>query len=144
MDIARGPRGEVMILYSTVGTTDLTRSVAFYDAVFAVLGVPRAPDWAPGWAGWGGSYDDGPSFWICAPFDGKAAAPGNGPMIAFGARSEAEVDEFHATALRAGGRDEGAPGTRPYYEPWFYVAYVRDPDGNKLACVFHKHQVASP
>src|ERR1700719_4690574 len=47
---------------------------------------------------------------------------------------------FHAPALEHGGSDEGAPGTRPYYEPTFFVAYVRDPDGNKLVCVYHKQK----
>lgn len=127
------------ILYTTVGVSDLDRAVRFYDAVFAALGVPRGADWAPGWAGWGPGYDEGVSFWICQPFDGRPPAPGNGTMIALRARNEAEVQAFHAAALAHGGHDEGAPGTRPYYEPSFYVAYVRDPDGNKLACVFHKH-----
>ena len=128
-----------MILYSTVGTTDMVRAVKFYDAVFGALGVSRAPSWSDGWAGWGGSYDDGYGFWVCAPFDGLAPAAGNGTMIAFRAKDEAQVQAFHAAALEHGGRDEGAPGTRRYYDPTFYVAYVRDPDGYKLACVYHKH-----
>jgi catechol 2,3-dioxygenase-like lactoylglutathione lyase family enzyme len=61
-------------------------------------------------------------------------------MIAFRAADETQVHAFHAAALLHGGSDEGPPGTRPYYEPNFYVAYVRDPDGNKLACVYHKHK----
>ncbi len=128
-----------MTLYTTFGSSDLDKSIKFYDAVFGTLGVLRAPDWAEGFAGWGPSYDDGVSFWICKPFDGRAPAPGNGPMIALRAKSAAEVRAFHAAALSNGGTDEGAPGTRPYYEPSFYVAYVRDPDGNKLACVFHRY-----
>jgi predicted lactoylglutathione lyase len=56
-------------------------------------------------------------------------------MIAFRARSWNEVDTFHDTALAHGGRSEGAPGLRPHYSPDFYAAYVRDPDGNKLAAV---------
>jgi catechol 2,3-dioxygenase-like lactoylglutathione lyase family enzyme len=130
-----------MVLYVTVGTADLARAERFYDAVFAVLGYGRSPgaDAAAGWAGWGPSYDDGVSFWVCSPFDGRAPAPGNGAMTAFRAASEAEVDGFHAAAIANGGSSEGGPGTRPYYEPSFYVAYVRDPDGNKLACVYHRH-----
>jgi catechol 2,3-dioxygenase-like lactoylglutathione lyase family enzyme len=128
-----------MILYSTVGTADLSRAIRFYDALFGALGIRRAPNWPAGWAGWGGSYDEGYGFWVCHPFDGEAPAPGNGTMIAFRAKDEAQVGHFHAVALKYGGTDEGAPGTRSYYEPSFYVAYVRDPDGNKLACVYHKH-----
>lgn len=130
-----------MILYATLGTSNLARAILFYDAVMAALGVGRAPDWAEGWAGWGSSYDDGPSLWICSPFDGKAPAPGNGTMLTFTARDDEQVRAFHAAALAHGGSDEGPPGTRPYYEPSFYVAYVRDPDGNKLAAVFHRYKV---
>jgi catechol 2,3-dioxygenase-like lactoylglutathione lyase family enzyme len=129
-----------MILYATLGTSDLARAIRFYDAVFAALGVGRAPDWAEGWAGWGGSYDEGPSLWVCSPFDGRAPAPGNGTMLTFAGKNEKQVQEFHATALVHGGSDEGAPGIRAAYGPNFYVAYVRDPDGNKLACAFHRYE----
>lgn len=140
---AAAPRLEVrmqtMTLYTTLGYSDRDRAVAFYDAVLGALGYGRAPGWTEGWAGWGPSYDDGVSFWICRPFDGAPPSQGNGAMVAFRAPDEAAVQRFHAAALANGGSDEGAPGTRPYYEPSFYVAYVRDPDGNKLAAVFHRH-----
>jgi catechol 2,3-dioxygenase-like lactoylglutathione lyase family enzyme len=130
-----------VVLYTTVGVSDFDRSVRFYDAVFGVLGVARSTDsdWAIGWAGWGPNYDDGVSFWICRPFDGRAASPGNGAMIALHAANEAQVQAFHTAALAHGGSDEGAPGLRPHYGAGFFAAYVRDPDGNKLACVFHRH-----
>jgi|SRR5580658_3647050 catechol 2,3-dioxygenase-like lactoylglutathione lyase family enzyme len=131
-----------MILYSTVGVADMKRAVRFYDAVFSALEVARAPNLIEGWAGWGGSYDEGYGFWICSPFDGRAPTSGNGTMFAFRAKNEAQVQAFHMAALEHGGSDAGAPGTRPYYEPTFYVAYVRDPDGNKLACVYHKHKAS--
>ena len=56
-------------------------------------------------------------------------------MVAFSARSWKEVDDFHATALANGGTSDGAPGLRPHYSSDFYAAYVRDPDGNKIAAV---------
>jgi predicted lactoylglutathione lyase len=56
-------------------------------------------------------------------------------MVALWVRTWAEVDTFHAAALAHGGRSEGAPGLRLQYNPDFYAAYVRDPDGNKLAAV---------
>jgi catechol 2,3-dioxygenase-like lactoylglutathione lyase family enzyme len=48
-----------MILYSTVGTADMERAIRFYDAIFGVLNVNRVPNWFEGWAGWGGSNDEG-------------------------------------------------------------------------------------
>ncbi|MEO7221766.1 MAG: VOC family protein, partial [Devosia sp.] len=69
---------------------------------------------------------------LATPFDGHAATFGNGTMLAFEARGYAAVDAFHAAALARGGTDEGAPGLR---EGTHYVAYARDPDGNKL-CAF--------
>lgn len=131
-----------MTLYTTVGTSDLERSIRFYDSIFAALGVPRSESWADGWAGWGPPYDSGVSFWVCRPFDGRAPTAGNGSMISLRAKSAAEVRAFYQAALSNGGSDEGAPGTRTYYEPAFYVCYVRDPDGNKLACVYHRYDPA--
>lgn len=127
-----------MILYVTLGASNFDRSIRFYDAVMATLGVNRAPDWTAEFMGWGSSYDDGIGLWISRPFDGKPPLPGNGPMVAFAAKDDAQVRAFHATALAHGGTDDGAPGLRSHYSPSFYAAYVRDPDGNKLAAVFHR------
>jgi catechol 2,3-dioxygenase-like lactoylglutathione lyase family enzyme len=131
-----------MILYVTLGTNDIDRAAPFYDAALAPLGYSRTPDPDAGWAGWGPDYDDGVSLWLCPPFDGSAPAPGNGVMVAFRANSAAEVRAFYAAAMAHGGTDEGPPGVRSHYEPGFYAAYVRDPDGNKLACVFHRYDPA--
>lgn len=132
-----------MILYTTLGVSDLPRATRFYDAVMAPLGHVRRTDSSAGWSAWGPPYDDGVSLWICPPFDGTEATFGNGTMVAFRAASAAEVRAFHTAALTAGGSDEGAPGVRPQYDPQFYAAYVRDPDGNKLACVFHRYDPAN-
>lgn len=131
-----------LILYVTLGVSDFPRALAFYDPVMAALGHVRTDDPTPGWAGYGPDYDGGVSLWLCHPFDGNAPEPGNGPMVAFRAAGADEVDAFHAAALAHGGSDEGAPGTREAYGPQFYVAYVRDPDGNKLAAVFHRYGLA--
>lgn len=128
-----------MILYTTVGTNDLPRAIRFYDAIFTALGQARLPAWAEGWAGWGKDYDSGYGFWVCRPFDGRPASAGNGPMFAFKADGAARVRAFHAAGLANGGTDEGAPGIRAAYGPDFYVAYLRDPDGNKLSAVFHHY-----
>lgn len=78
---------------------------------------------------------EGFSFCICPPFNNKPATAGNGTMFSFKASSAQEVRKFHAAGLRHGGSDEGKPGIREMYGPDFYVAYLRDPDGHKLACV---------
>lgn len=129
-----------MIFDVTLGSSDLDRSGAFYDAVLGTLGHARSPELSEGWLGWGPKHDDGVSLWLTRPFDGEPPTAGNGTMITLRAKDEAEVQAFHAAALANGGSDEGAPGTRPCYAPTFYVAYVRDPDGHKLACVFDRHK----
>lgn len=131
-----------MLLYTTVGASDIKRAVRFYDAIFAVLGHERLPDLAEGWAGWGKGYDDGFSFWVCPPYDGKTAHAGNGVMFSFRTANAAQVRAFHAAGVANGGHDEGAPGTREAYGPEFYVAYLRDPEGNKLAAAFHHYDAA--
>jgi len=84
---------------------------------------------------WGDESDDNaPRFFVCYPFDGGMATVGNGSMTAFRVKSATEVNQLHALAMKAGASDEGYPGFRPErYGELFYVAYVRDLDGNKLA-----------
>lgn len=129
-----------MKLYACLGTNDMTRAAAFYDAVFAAIGIGRLPGGDADWTGWGDGGDDrdGTGFWICTPYDGAPATPGNGTMIGLPVASAAAVRAAHTAGLSAGGTDEGPPGTRERYEPDFYVAYLRDPDGNKLS-IFHSH-----
>lgn len=128
-----------MFLYATLGANDLSRAIPFYDAVMTVLNQSRLPDWSEGWAGWGSDYDNGVSLWLCQTYDGAPATAGNGTMLAFKAASATQVRDFYEAGLAHGGRDEGSPGTREIYGPDFFVAYLRDPDGNKLACVFHQY-----
>ncbi|RZU02470.1 VOC family protein [Rivibacter subsaxonicus] len=131
-----------MLSYVCIGTNDMARSVAFYDAVLAPLGFRRgtAPgeEERTGWAGWGTSEAKGAAelaLWLCRPFNGLSATAGNGTMVALKAQSWAAVQAFHAAALENGGSSEGEPGLRPQYDDDFYSAYVRDLDGNKLAAV---------
>jgi catechol 2,3-dioxygenase-like lactoylglutathione lyase family enzyme len=127
-----------LAIYShvTVGTADMARATAFYDAVLAPLGLKRLKTYkvAIGYAPEGFEGVNEP-FWVMRPYDRKAASPGNGAMVAYKAPTRAAVDAFHAAALAAGGSDEGAPGIREHYHPDYYGAYVRDPDGNKLCAV---------
>jgi catechol 2,3-dioxygenase-like lactoylglutathione lyase family enzyme len=128
--------------YVCLGSNDLPRAAVFYDAVLATLGWQRCDvageaEW-DGWIGWGTYEEHGRveiALWVCRPFDGQPAVAGNGTMVAFQATSWDQVDAFHAAALAGGGTSEGAPGLRLQYNPDFYAAYVRDPDGNKLAVV---------
>ena len=119
-----------MLSYVTLGTNDLSRATAFYDAVTGALGYVRSYRGDSEVAyGAPGKFS---SLWVVSPFNEAAASAGNGTMVTLIARSRAAVDAFHAAALAQGGTDEGAPGLRSY-DPNFYGAYVRDPDGNKLA-----------
>ena len=122
-----------MIGYVTIGSNDIARSCAFFDAAFEPLGYARSFE-GGGWAGYGpnGSGDDGVQILIATPENGQPANFGNGSMLAFKAPTRAAVDAFHAAALSAGGKDEGAPGVRGESDPAFYGAYVRDPEGNKF------------
>ena len=125
-----------MIGYVTVGADDLARAKTFYSAFLPALGygLTEGPD--------GLSYvlpsepDQRsvlPEFYVKPTFDERPASAGNGTMIAFDAGCQSQVHALHAAALDAGGSDEGQPGFRAAYGPRFYVAYLRDPQGNKIA-----------
>jgi len=125
-----------MIAYVTVGADDMALAKRFYSAFLPALGygLKEGPE--------GLSYalpvEPGqspilPDFYVKPTFDGKPASAGNGAMVAFEARTQNEVRTLHAAALAAGGHDEGQPGFRASYGPNFYVGYVRDPQGNKIA-----------
>lgn len=133
-----------MFAYLCLGSDDLERSAKFYDATLGTLGYSRCDtggesetSWN-GWIGWGQYEQDGAiqdALWLCKPFNGDRASVGNGSMVALWAKSWRAVNDFHSAALANGGTSEGVPGLRLLYNPDFYAAYVRDPDGNKLAVV---------
>jgi catechol 2,3-dioxygenase-like lactoylglutathione lyase family enzyme len=125
-----------MISYVTVGADDIARAKRFYSAFLPSLGygLKEGPE--------GLSYalpvEQGrapalPDFYVKPTFDGHPASAGNGAMIAFEASSQRQVRSLHAAARTAGGLDEGQPGFRASYGPHFYVGYLRDPQGNKIA-----------
>lgn len=116
-----------MIGYATLGTNDLARAAAFYDALLAELGAKRFME-SPRFVAWA-VHPSAPSLGVIIPFDGKPATVGNGVMVALAVDSPAKVDSLHARALALGGSDEGAPGAR---FDGFYAGYFRDLDGNKL------------
>ncbi|MBB3979699.1 catechol 2,3-dioxygenase-like lactoylglutathione lyase family enzyme [Rhizobium azooxidifex] len=114
--------------HSTVGTNNLDAAAAFYDKLLAVFGIGRVLV-QPGKAVYYGHM--ALEFGVVKPFNGEAARIGNGNMVAFEARSQAEVREVHATAIANGGSCEGAPGSRGDSNGP-YCAYFRDPEGNKF------------
>jgi len=132
-----------MYSHVTVGTSLMNRSMRFYDAALAPLGMKRkrtfkiAISYAP--EDFSGINEP---FWVLRPHDEKEATPGNGATVAFEAQTRAAVDAFHAAALASGGSDEGPPGLRTHYHPDYYGAYVRDPDGNKICAVCHRPAAA--
>ena len=116
-----------MIGYAMLGTNDLPRALAFYDAVLAELGAKRLMAFERSTL-----YGvTAPALGIGLPYDGAPAGAGNGTMIALNADSHAVIEATHARALALGGTDEGAPGWRGE-EGGFYAGYFRDLDGNKL------------
>lgn len=123
-----------MISYVTVGTNDFAASCKFYDAVLGVFGHVRVHSYDEmGWAAWAPQNSPRPLLWVATPYDGKPASIGNGSMVGLHANTPAEVDAFFKAALANGGTSEGAPGPRPQYGDGMYLAYVRDPCGNKLS-----------
>ena len=117
-----------MLGYITIGANNLPRSERFYTAVLAPLGYAKAEE-ADGVAY---TRPDG-AIYVKKPFDGREATVGNGSMIAFRVPTHAELRALHSAGIAAGGTDEGAPGFRAQYSSNFFVGYLRDPLGNKLA-----------
>jgi catechol 2,3-dioxygenase-like lactoylglutathione lyase family enzyme len=109
---------------------EVGRSRAFYEAALAPLGYRVMLEPAPGVVGMGAER---PDFWLA--LDPEAAGFAH---VAFGVDTTDLVDEFHAAALDAGGRDNGAPGPRPQYHARYYGAFVLDPDGNNVEAVCHR------
>ena len=117
-----------MIGYALLGTNDLPRAAAFYDALLAEIGATRFME-SDRFIAWAVS-PEAPSLGVCLPFDGKPATVGNGTMVALALDSNEKVDRLYAKALALGGTDEGPAGPRGM--SGFYAGYFRDPDGNKL------------
>lgn len=116
-----------MIGYVTLGTNDLPRAAAFYDALLAEIGAKRIMDLGRGIV-WGVSMDK-PGLSLIKPYDGQPATVGNGVMVAIAVNSKEKVDRVYAKAIALGAKDEGPAGPRG---EGFYAGYFRDPDGNKL------------
>jgi catechol 2,3-dioxygenase-like lactoylglutathione lyase family enzyme len=127
------PVRRLVIDHVTVGVSDLASSCAFYEAALEPIGLSQARthDALPGEVEFG---PDGLTDFAIS----TAYAVGAPVHVAFAADSREQVDAFHAGALAAGGRDHGAPGTRPEYSQRYYGAFVLDPDGHNIEAVFHE------
>ena len=123
-----------MFSHVMIGTNDLDKSKKFYDAVLGTLGIKPA-------------IVDGHRifyispqgmFSVSKPIDGKPATYANGGTIGFAASSPAQADAWHAAGVANGGTAcEDPPGVREGGFGKLYLAYLRDPDGNKL-CALHR------
>jgi catechol 2,3-dioxygenase-like lactoylglutathione lyase family enzyme len=122
-----------------VGTNDIARSKRFYDALLKVLGAGEAIDNTNKTGQRRLFYrHDGVSFGVSEPIDGQPATVGNGGTIGFKCSSPEQVREFHEVAIAKGGSSiEEPPGPRSGPAGVLHLAYVRDPDGNKL-CALHR------
>ena len=123
-----------MFAHIMIGTNDLTRSKAFYDALLATLGV--APSMVDGHR----MFYMTPAgiFSVSVPIDGAPATAGNGSTFGFACASPEQTDAWHAAGVANGGTTcEDPPGVREGGMGKMYLAYLRDPDGNKL-CALHR------
>ena len=118
-----------MIDHVKLFASDPAASRAFYEQALEPLGYRVMLEPAPGVVGMGAMR---PDFWIAPAGDRPTLC-----HLAFRVDSEQEVAAFHAAALAAGGRDNGAPGPRPHYHPSYYSAFALDPDGNNVEAVCH-------
>ena len=124
-----------MLDHVSLGVTDLERSRRFYDAALRPLGLVRTVDFEGRGSDYGARAGSlGVEFTITIE---PGVVPSRGLHVCFHAPYRAAVDAFHAAALAAGGRDDGAPGLRPRYHPDYYGAFVLDPDGHRVEAVCH-------
>ena len=129
-----------MFDHISLGVRDLARAAAFYDAALAPLGYVRLHENHRSVC-YGPPQFTGEAPFALIAFGAEATPVGLGCHFAFRAHSRTAVDAFHAAAVGAGGLDEGPPGIRAHYDPGYYAAFVRDPDGHRLEAVLHEHGV---
>lgn len=128
-----------MFSHVMLGSNDIERSKRFYDAVLGVLGAGE-PLRNQNSTGQSRLFyrQDGSTFCVSEPIDGESATFANGGTIGFKCQSPEQVRQFHDVAVAQGGTSiEEPPGLREGQLGALYLAYVRDPDGNKL-CALHR------
>ena len=127
-----------MYSHMMVGSNDIERSKAFYDAVLGVLGAGEPIRNVASTGHVRLFYrHDGSTFCLTEPIDGKAATVANGGTIGFKCQSPEQVTEFHDVAVAHGGLSiEDPPGVREGSLGALHLSYVRDPDGHKLCALY--------
>jgi catechol 2,3-dioxygenase-like lactoylglutathione lyase family enzyme len=127
-----------MLSHVMIGSNDIDKSKRFYDAVLGTLGAGE-PLRSPAPSGHIRLFyrHDGSSFCVSQPINGENATCANGGTIGFKCASPEQVQAFHDTAVARGGTSiEEPPGLRDSAMGPMYLAYVRDPDGNKLCAIY--------
>ncbi len=123
-----------MFSHIMIGTNDLDKAKSFYDALLGTLGVP--PAMVDGHRIF--YMTPGGIFSVSKPINGEPATAPNGGTIGFAASSPEQADAWHAAGVAAGGTSiEDPPGVREGGAGKMYLAYLRDPDGNKI-CALHR------
>ena len=123
-----------MIDHISVAVRDLEAGERFYTAQLATLGMTKLREWPDAAIGYG-KNDKHPEFWINVRADMTPVAADSGVHICLRALTTEAVDAFHAAALAGGGTSDGEPGFRKKYNPRYYAAFIRDPDGNRIEAV---------
>lgn len=124
-----------MYSHIMVGANDIEKSKAFYDAILGALGYKPGVIDDKGRVFW---MDKSGIFSISKPIDGEPACNGNGSTIGFAAKDAETADKWHEAGLAAGGTScEEPPGPREGTTGSLYLAYLRDPSGNKI-CALHR------
>ncbi|MFH7027009.1 MAG: VOC family protein [Heteroscytonema crispum UTEX LB 1556] len=124
-----------MFDHLSLGVSNLQRSIEFYDAALAPLGIKRLFN-LPYVAAYGS--DTRPMFWIGNRGDLTQIQPSPGFHLAFTASDRPAVDEFYQQAIALGAKDDGKPGLREQYHPNYYAAFIIDPDGYRIEAVCHQ------
>jgi catechol 2,3-dioxygenase-like lactoylglutathione lyase family enzyme len=124
-----------MIDHISIGVADIARAKAFYDAALEPLGY-RCLSQDTNSLGYGG---EAVALWVAAAEHPVPSDEKSNLHFCFAAATRDSVDEFHAAALRAGGRDNGKPGVREAYSPTYYAAFVSDPDGYRIEAYCGHH-----
>ncbi len=121
-----------MIDHVSIAVSDLGRAMRFYEAVLGAVGYSML-DIRGSTVGYGKTYSE---FWLNSRPDMAPLPEHPGAHICLRMGSTDLVDAFHAAALGAGGRSDGAPGLRPHDgEGGYYAAFIKDPDGNRIEAV---------